>query len=242
MQIIKKLCKPVTLAIVILAVIAFAIFRNKLLAGCAGSPCNELRNMQWEGIFGPIIGVIGAYWIAKKTMIDDQRHRAEENNRPIIERIESVDRNIEDTLESFQHVKSAMLTIADELKTASDAKKHLQIDVFSALNTADNLAIENQLEQAEISLTEIEEIYSERLSFEDKKKVWVAARSIGYQRNLNQDFHRMLHYPYPASFTEFQWQAQIARNIELKCETFPNRLQRIKTDIKTISDRLRGRL
>ena len=86
MLIIKNLWKPVTVAIVILAVFAFGIFRQKILAGCIGTPCNELRSMQWEGIFGPIIGVCGAFLAANYSFKRELRARDRENRQPIIKR------------------------------------------------------------------------------------------------------------------------------------------------------------
>lgn len=247
MSIIEKLRKQIPLIIILtlvaLAVLAFGIFRQKILSGCAGTPCNELRNIQWEGILGPIIGVIGAYWVAKHTMILDQRHRAESANRPLIERINSVDIHIANALESFQHVKGALLSIADDIKNDANSETPLPFDALPADAEADLFAIEqNYLAQAEIALWETLEIYSERLSFEDKKTIWIAKESIASHRHLKRDIERLLRSARPASFTATQWHAEIAQNLELKCETFPSLLQRIKTNLKNVSDRIKGRI
>jgi hypothetical protein len=241
MPLIKKWWLFFTAVLFLTTLAMLGLFRHEITAGCTGSPCNEFRNFQWESILGAILGILAAFSVAKYSINKDRLLRAEERSRPALERIEIVQKDLCNALSHFDHVRKNLLAITEKLNIASEKGQLARFDAFAATNTVDAVQVESSLHEAEDTLQEIVEVYGDNLAPQDKRSVRNLISVLNYHRNVITDFEKLLGMAPPRGFTEVNWQAHTARNIEDKCMRLPKRLNQAQKDLQLITNGLRGR-
>lgn len=101
MRIVKRYWPFIVLGTIIFALTIFGLYRLELLAGCTGSPCNELRKLQWESISGTAIAAVIAVVIFISQRTNEINDRKSAAKKIALARIKLATRRIAFALSEF---------------------------------------------------------------------------------------------------------------------------------------------